>query len=225
MAAIAETDVAPKGVPQPIGPILSDDEVIELVCEACGSEAKGLVEKRRKVVALGERSVPYLIGWLGADNHGIQVDNASDLLVKIGRPAVPALIEAMNRGVGRDGGQAAWVLGKIGDRRAVEPLILALQKDYTWNKYDKRNVIYPLGGRHAGAAGGLGLIGDKRAVKPLIAALKNDSPLVRAQAARSLGRLEAVEAVAALEELSRNDKGGEVRTASREALRRVRNAR
>jgi HEAT repeat protein len=71
--------------------------------------------------------------------------------------------------------EAAWALGKIGDRRAVEPLIVAL-KDY-----------YEEGLRKA-AAEALGNIGDPRAGEPLIAALKDPNKDVRWAAAKALDK-------------------------------------
>jgi len=59
---------------------------------------------------------------------------------------------------------AAGALGKIGDKRAVEPLIAALEdndRKVRWN-----------------AAAILGNIGDKRAVEPLIAALNDSNTII-----------------------------------------------
>ncbi len=76
---------------------------------------------------------------------------------------------------------AASVLGDLGDRGAVEPLVGALQ-DESWQV------------RHL-AANSLGLLADRRAVQPLIAALGDPSWQVRHLAAWSLGRLGDLEAV------------------------------
>jgi len=80
--------------------------------------------------------------------------------------------------------KAAEALGRIGDKRAVEPLIHAL-KDEDWYVRWK-------------AAEALGRIGDKRAVEPLIQALKDEDSDVRREAAEALGKIgdkRAVEAV------------------------------
>jgi HEAT repeat protein len=71
--------------------------------------------------------------------------------------------------------KAANALGKIGDSRAVEPLIRALNdsdRDVRWH-----------------AAKALGKIGDSRAVEPLIRALNNENPYVRYGAATSLTKI------------------------------------
>lgn len=66
---------------------------------------------------------------------------------------------------------------KIGDARAVEPLIQAL-------KYEERSV-------RGGAARALGEIGDARAVEPLIQALEDEDRLVRTSAKFALEKIKA----------------------------------
>ena len=92
---------------------------------------------------------------------------------------VPALIIVLKEDKDEDvRGSAAYVLGEIGDKRAVEPLIYALKKDKSKSKRVQRS-----------AAAALGKIGDKRAVEPLIDAVNNDED-VRRSAARALGNLD-----------------------------------
>ena len=55
--------------------------------------------------------------------------NASEALVEIGLPAVESLITALQDDAEIVREYAAEVLGKIGDHRAVEPLLLAALKD------------------------------------------------------------------------------------------------
>jgi HEAT repeat protein len=91
---------------------------------------------------------------------------------------VSGLIKAL--GYGKDAGvraAAAGSLGRIGDSRAVEPLIAVLG--------DARRDV-----RQA-AAGALSLIGDPRAVQPLIGVLNDWDPIVRQTAAGALGRFGA----------------------------------
>ena len=68
--------------------------------------------------------------------------------------------------------QAAWTLGKIGNRRAVEPLIAAL-KDENWEV--RENVVWALGD-----------IKDVRAIEPLINTLNDKRLEVRKGAAKFL---------------------------------------
>jgi len=72
---------------------------------------------------------------------------------------------------------AIEALGRIGDSRAVEPLIAAL-------KDEDVNVRWP-------AARALGEIKDTRAIKPLIAALKDAEWIVREAAAEALIKIGA----------------------------------
>lgn len=77
---------------------------------------------------------------------------------------------------------AAQALGKLGDARAVQPLITALQRD-------KNSVVRGF------AAEALGKIGDKLAVEPLIFALRDESGSVPIFAAQALGRIGDTRAV------------------------------
>ena len=70
---------------------------------------------------------------------------------------------------------AVEALGKIGDNRAVEPLIAAL------NDSDSDVREY--------AADALGEIGDKRAVEPLIVALRDSNDNVRNNSVWALGKI------------------------------------
>ena len=150
--------------------------------------------------------------------------DAAARLAKIGKAAVPALVDTLNY-QGRDSsfarGGAAEALGEIGDTRAVEPLIQALKdKDY-----DVR--------RHAAEA--LGEIGDTRAVGPLLQALKDKDDAVRRYGAEALGEVRREAACAlgkikdarAVEPLIQalTDVVGEVRSAAAEALGKIRDAR
>ena len=69
--------------------------------------------------------------------------------------------------------EAAKALGKIGDSRAVGPLISALSNNDYYVRWE--------------AAKALGKIGDSRAVGPLISALSDSARIVREEAAVSLG--------------------------------------
>jgi HEAT repeat protein len=101
------------------------------------------------------------------------VPETSEASVKIDASAVEQLIVALKD---RDvclRTSAAWVLGRLGDKRAVEPLVAALG--------DARVTGDGWGGRvqPALAAVALGRLGDKRAVKPLIDALKHYPPSLK----------------------------------------------
>jgi len=98
-----------------------------------------------------------------------------DKCVEMGESAVEPLIAALKYG-GDTRKEAAIALGKIGDKRAVEPLIVVLN-DKFWDA-------------NANAAGeaawALGEIGDQSAVKPLITMLKGR---YRSKAGEALGKI------------------------------------
>jgi HEAT repeat protein len=98
-------------------------------------------------------------------------------LIKFGEAAVEPLI-AVLKDKDKDNDvrwYAASALGKIGDAKAVEPLIAALK--------DEDRVIRRI------AVMALGEIGDARAVEPLNAVLKDNDWLVRRNAAEALGKI------------------------------------
>ncbi len=95
-------------------------------------------------------------------------------LERRGKPAVKALLKALQHEKHGLRMGAAEALGKIGDRRAVTPLIRCLQEDE--NDFVR-----------AKAAEALGRIGNQRAINPLIRALKDKA--VRRIAARALIRI------------------------------------
>jgi HEAT repeat protein len=129
-------------------------------------------------------------------------------LKKIGPSAVEPLIAKLREPDPRGGaGEAALILGDLGDARAVEPLIAALR--------------VPYGKVSEGAVAALGKLGDPRACEPLAQMLKMGS--VKYRAARALGRcgpngLEPL--VAALK-----DKDAELRCPAAEGLGAMRDKR
>lgn len=128
-------------------------------------------------------AVPVLVAALkNRDYAGARVAAA---LEEIGRPAVPALIDALTQSR-KDTHRysAAELLGKIGDKPAVRALCDAL-KD--------RNE-----GVRGNAAKSLGQIGDKSAVAGLNDALKDSGNWVRKYAAEALGKIGDQAAVPAL---------------------------
>lgn len=109
---------------------------------------------------------------------------ARTTLLNMGEAAVDALVQMLGRNTPFGSAEAAIVLGEIGDRRAVEPLVVALQ---TGNMLVAQN-----------AAQALGEIGDRRAVEPLIRALQTRGGLIMLWAITSLGQLGDRRAVAPL---------------------------
>ncbi len=56
-----------------------------------------------------------------------ELNEVGDELVSIGKPAVPQLIEILNRHEAQSCSYAADALGEIGDNRAIKPLVDALE--------------------------------------------------------------------------------------------------
>lgn len=109
---------------------------------------------------------------IGDFNHGFsRRDNAIEALVEIGEPAVEPLIQALNNESWVVREAATEALGKIGDERAVEPLIKVLDDE------DETTFV-----REA-AAEALGEIGDERAIEPLAHALTDIDVLKNAAVA------------------------------------------
>jgi len=123
-------------------------------------------------VALGERSLPFLISLLDDADEEVRTFSGVMLGTMQDRGAVPSLIRALADLDMNVKHAAAEALGKIGDPRAVEPLIDALATDM-WLQFP--------------AAIALGDIGDSRAVGPLIALL--EMPGVNVPAIQALGKL------------------------------------
>ena len=101
---------------------------------------------------------------------------------------------------------AMWVLGEIGDPRAVEPLIAALKNKDTLTRWTAAGALFTIGDTQSleallaalndedllvsgGHYGVWGLRGDGRTVKRLIAGLMDENEDMRKASAESLGKL------------------------------------
>lgn len=114
---------------------------------------------------------------VGAAAHALQ-HYKDDQVVK-------GLIKLLQEDKGNEGAaNAALALGRIGDKRAVEPLLNMLR--------DSSNFL------RARVAEGLGLIADKRATLPLVAVLQDEDDIVRMYTVEALGRIKDERAVEAL---------------------------
>ncbi len=131
------------------------------------------------VLALAQRqralhTVKYLKD-LSSDNYDDAADAMKGLVTRGGKVVTPLCDSLTNPQDARLRWRAAEVLGQIGDRRAVEPLIQATKDQDP----DVR----------AAAARALGNIRDPKAVEPLTAALEDEEPPVQIAAALALGEL------------------------------------
>jgi len=131
------------------------------------------------------------LGWIPKDDSEktryLIAKKQWDELVKLGVPAVGSLIETLeDEDINIDCGAtiresvavregAAEALGKIRDKRAVEPLTNALKDGLSHVRYY--------------AARALGEIGDPRAIGPLTQALKDNDEGVRVEAKKALEKI------------------------------------
>lgn len=137
---------------------------------------------------------------------------------------------------------AAYVLGQMGDRRALDPLIAALRDEDTVVRTEAAAALGGLADRRAvppliralydaqwevrsNAALSLGALADPTAIPPLIQLLDDPSAEVRFWTARTLGDLLAADALPALCRLAAGDAGvtpeGSVHEAAVQAIQQI----
>jgi HEAT repeat protein len=116
-----------------------------------------------------ERALAHMVGTPGAQGELLEA------IVRFGAPMVDRLIEQLGSEEIETRRAAAIALGRIGDRRAVEPLVARLDED------DRDLLVV--------AAGALARLGDRRAFEPLLA-LIGDTDLAVRQAA--IGALNSI---------------------------------
>jgi HEAT repeat protein len=137
---------------------------------------------------------------------GIEDDAINELAELGDLSAIPPLIVLMESGNMRARNAATIALGRLGDHRAVKPLINQLTDEP--EAYLRRQ-----------AAWALGVLGDRSAVPPLITSLKDDHEDVRHYAAEALGDIGDSRAIEPLRRTLR-DKDW-VRQAAAQALKNI----
>ena len=151
------------------------EELLKALEESTTREAKVIKKSKRKIIMISTAVIALVVigGLLVGQELQRKIDReisqlgtgdrfkALNVLIKIGKPAVPALIEALqdqsNPFTRR--WEAAKALGAIKDERAVEPLIKAMS--------DENEVVRRV------TAEALGRLGDKRAIPVLKKALRD----------------------------------------------------
>ncbi len=152
----------------------ADSKVFPLLEQALRNDEKDRLRNAAMeiTVALHGRALPFLTALLEDADEQVRTFAGVMLGTTKMSGAVPALIKALVDPDMNVKHAAAEALGKIGDRRAVEPLICALSTDM-WLQFP--------------AAIALGEIGDPQAVEPLVALLA--MPGANVPAIQALGRL------------------------------------
>lgn len=190
---------------------LVNDRTMELLIKALqtSSTQEMAIEN---FIKLGESAVEPLILTFAEGkislNHTIR-----DVLVKIGEPSIDPLIESLSEINVDVKINSIKTLGDIGDEKAIDPLIDALNDydDSFVRKYaakaltqiDNERVIEPLIEAidddsfyvRRSVAKSLGILGDIRAVEPLCNCLKDQNATVRISAAVSLGYINSDDSV------------------------------
>lgn len=156
--------------------------------------AQSVEEEIRKNIEKLSSAHPLEVRW-----------KAMNALVKIGPPAVPALLEVLKGGDEDFRSTAYWVLERMG-LPAVPNLIKALKRE----DREVRSLAAYL----------LGNIREKEAVPPLISLLKDTDLGVRWEAVRALGKIGDSRAIPALLEILTAKNEG-IRVAAVEALGRI----
>ncbi|MBX3271282.1 MAG: HEAT repeat domain-containing protein [Sandaracinaceae bacterium] len=131
----------------------------------------------------GERAARVLADWLSTADVA---EPAAQGLVRIGPPAVPHLVRAL--GVPSASARAAVALGRIGDARAVEPLV--------------EHLASALPNARPALLRALGAIGDERAAPTLAGALEDPDPAAVEAALGALARVGGAEHGAAVAPLA-----------------------
>ena len=167
---------------------MNDDQVIEDI--RVHLESLGDLELEAFVARLGElkdkRSVGPLIAKLESQDHSLRRDQGF-IPKALGQIGDLRAIDALINALELCWGasEAATALGKLKDLRAVEPLIKALNTYW----HDQED---PLPGY---AAWALGALGDKRATEPLIKVLNDNHVFYSSAAADALGELKDLSAL------------------------------
>src|ERR1700730_6784060 len=134
------------------------------------------------------KDVPTLIGALNPGYGGVDCRSGLDpppavasAVASYGSPALEPLIEALQKPALRGG--AAMALGDLGDKRAVDPLLVVMRAGLVAG-FRIEPAVYAA----------LGNLGDDRAVPFLIQAATRRSEYVDADAARALAMLKGARA-------------------------------
>ena len=228
---VNEETIVREGAAEALGKI-RDGKSVKPLTKVMGdhNEDQGLCQKVMEALSkiATEEAISTLVTALG---RGLD-EKSSELLKDIGRPAVIPLIAALN---GDNEGimwKAVTILGEIGDKMAVEPLI-ALLLDKSKDEYGR--------GHYVPTA--LGKIRDANAVEPLIQLVKKHTadaisairlnsvlvePIIILNSVTALGDIgdhKAVEPLIAILENTSSSKCHHLRLATIRALRKLKDTR
>ncbi len=215
--------------------LIGDKKLTTIIPQLCQRiiREKSLYPRIAMSEALGKIGEPAvipviaLLGKIGA-NHEIELpqkyfakksfplarDMAARTLVKIGKPAIPGLVEKITNGGQFEIQQALDAIGGIvsrtNDRRPL-PILLQALTDYSANEITAWKIVRALSAFKC-----------SEVVKPLTMMLAHIQPSIRWEAARSIGQvgISTPEAVKALQN-GLTDLNSEVRKAAKIALEMI----
>jgi HEAT repeat protein len=189
---------------------------------------------------LGESAIAPLIDALKKNDNNGNRYGIAQALVSIGAPVVDPLCVALNESATAAPVRItlATTLAEIGDGRAIDPMINALDDDRFQVRQSVSIALGHMGDaalnpllealkskklpkRRVGAAAALKLLGKPEAAPALIEALNDKDDQVRANAAAALAELGDMSAISALEQLAKNDRADTVRAAARVAINNI----
>ena len=159
----------------------------------------------------GEReAVNFLVKYLGKNIDNEIKSYAANAIIKIsGKKAPKQLLKMIRHNSWVTRMKAAEILGEIGDKKAVYPLIRLLRVD-------------PEPRVKEWAAIALGKIGAKKASKPLVVSLISDpNDIVRMEAANALGLIKEKKAINSLFDAYYFDDSYRVKWAAASALAKI----
>ena len=199
-------------------PVLRETVAVALAQIGDVKATKPLIETFRRcraediAVSIGKIDFQALLDLLDledTDSNIAVIRVATALGVLKNARAVPRLLSLLHDKDWRVRTASARALGKIGDRRAAEPLIDALQRDV---QPDVRS----------SAAEALGRLKDPRAIESLINALNDKAHYVRENAVNALEEIADPRALEALEASAAHDGDISVRLHAELAARKIR---
>ena len=109
-----------KHKPGPVGPDLQESGIKELIKQLESPMFEEVELAKKKLIEMGKKAAPVLVEMILDEKVG---RIAVIILCEIGKPAIPALIDALNKEDFRLRYRAADILGVFGDKKAVYPII------------------------------------------------------------------------------------------------------
>ncbi|OGC01234.1 hypothetical protein A2V82_01610 [candidate division KSB1 bacterium RBG_16_48_16] len=183
-------------------------------------------------------SIPILIDHLNSNFYAARKE-AVDALTRYGKQAIEPLLQKLSYNLAditallktaRSGShisnriRALNALGDLEDHRAIsilKDLITAPEREIAVAAEEALAKVGCAAWGRCGALQVIGSVGDESVVAKIIPSLKDDSPHVRWEAIRAIGKLKGKQAAVQLEKLAQSDPVHEVKTEALAVLREI----